>query len=140
MVSENRAFSDISFHQYLEEEMLMGSRCSLCGQIYAPPRPICIECHSSRMEWTPLSGNGKLVAFTCTAVAPPVMAALGYGRDNPYCSGVVELDEGGRLDARIEGLDAKNPESIEVGLPLKVKFLREGSAKGGTVTLAFEPS
>ena len=68
------------------------------------------------------------------------MAALGYGRDNPYCSGVVELDEGGRLDARIEGLDAKNPESIEVGLSLKVKFLREGSEKGGTVTLAFEPT
>jgi len=131
----NRPFSDISFRQFLDEERLMGSKCAACGHVYAPPRPICIQCHSSQMEWMPLSGNGTLAAFTCIAIGPPSMAALGYGRDNPYCSGVVALEGGGRVDARIEGVDAKSPESIQVGMPLKVKFLREG----GKVALAFEP-
>ena len=131
----NRPFSDISFRQFLDEERLMGSKCAACGHVYAPPRPICIQCHSSQMEWMPLSGNGTLAAFTCIAIGPPSMAALGYGRDNPYCSGVVALEGGGRVDARIEGVDAKSPESIHVGMLLKVKFLREG----GKVALAFEP-
>ena len=137
MTAENRPFSDISYRQFLNEESLMGCKCSSCGRTYAPPRPICISCHSSQMQWTSLSGNGKLAAFTCIAIGPPSMAALGYGRDNPYCSGVVELEEGGRVDARIEGVDARNPESILVGMPLKVKFLRDGENDG--VILAFEP-
>ncbi len=137
MTVENRPLSDISYRQFLEEERLMGSKCGSCGQIYASPRPICIQCHSSQMQWIPLSGNGTLAAFTCIAIGPPSMAALGYGRDNPYCSGVVALEEGGRVDARIEGVDARNPESILVGLPMKVKFLRDG--EDGGVCLAFEP-
>jgi uncharacterized OB-fold protein len=68
------------------------------------------------------------------------MAALGYGRDNPYCSGVVELEEGARVDARIEGIDASTPESIQIGMPLKVKFLREGGEAHTTAALAFEPA
>jgi uncharacterized OB-fold protein len=136
VAAENRPISDISYRQYLEEETLMGSKCGSCGRVYAPPRQICIHCHSSQMQWNPLSGNGTLAAFTCIAIGPPSMAALGYGRENPYCSGVVELVEGGRVDARIEGVDAGNPESILVGMPLKVRFLHEGE---NGVSLAFEP-
>jgi len=51
----------------------------------------------------------------------------------------VELEEGGRVDARIEGVDAGEPEKIKVGMPLKVKFLhREEGGKKETY-LAFEP-
>lgn len=137
MATVDRPLSDISYRQFLDEETLMGCKCGSCGRTYASPRPICIQCHSSQMQWIRLSGNGRLAAFTCIAIGPPSMAALGYGRDNPYCSGVVELEEGGRVDARIEGVDARNPESILVGLPMKVKFLRDG-ANGGVI-LAFEP-
>ena len=63
----------------------------------------------------------------------------GYNRKNPYISAVVELEEGGRVDARIEGVDASRPEEIKVGMPLKVKFLhREADGKKETY-LAFEP-
>ncbi len=136
---EARPFSDISYEQFLSEEKLMGSKCKKCGSVYAPPRPVCIKCGSYDMDWVEMKGTGKLYAFTCIAIAPPAMAAEGYGRNNPYCSGVVQLDEGPRVDARIEGVNTRKPETIQVGTPMRVKFLHRGSAENRTTSLAFEP-
>lgn len=132
-------FSDISYERFLGEEKLMGSKCSECGSHFVPPRSICINCHASNMEWVQMKGRGRLAAFTCISIPPPFMIAQGYNRKNPYCTGVVELEEGARVDARIEGVDAGKPEDINVGMPLKVKFLhREVGGKKETY-LAFEP-
>ena len=97
-----RPFNDLSYRLFLEENKLMGSKCRKCGSLSAPPRPICIHCHKSDMEWVQMSGKGKLAAYTCIATGPPWMIAEGYDPKNPYCVGVVELDEGVRVDARIE--------------------------------------
>lgn len=137
---EDRSFSDISYDQYLNEERLMGSRCKECNAIFAPPRPICIKCHSSDMEWVEMKGRGKLAAFTCIAIGPAFMEEEGYDRNNPYCVGVVELEEGPRVDARIEGVDTGKPETIRVGMPLTVKFLHRGEGDNLRTFLAFEPS
>lgn len=134
-----RPFSDIVFHQYLAEEKLMGSRCRHCGVRYVPPRPLCLRCLGRDLEWEEVIGKGRLAAFTCIAVAPPFMAAQGYGRRNPYVVGVVELEGGGRVDARIEGVDPQNPESIRIGMPLKVRFLHRRDADPPESYLAFEP-
>jgi uncharacterized OB-fold protein len=91
------------------------------------------------MEWVEMGGNGKLSAFTCIAIGPSFMIAEGYNRKNPYCSGVVELEEGPRVDARIEGVDTNRPEDIKVGMPLKVKFLHRGEGDDLKTYLAFEP-
>jgi uncharacterized OB-fold protein len=137
---EQRAFSDISFEQFLNEEKLMGSRCKQCGTHFVPPRPLCVKCYSADMEWVEMKGEGKLAAFTCITIAPPFMMAQGFNRKNPYCSGVVELEEGGRVDARIEGVDLANPENIKVGMPMKVKFLHRQDTETPETYLAFEPS
>jgi len=91
------------------------------------------------MEWLEMRGKGKLVAFTCITIAPPFMMAQGYDRKHPYCSGVVELEEGGRVDARIEGVDMTRPENIKVGMPMKVKFLHRQDKETQETYLAFEP-
>ena len=134
---EDRPFSDISFENYLNEEKLMGSRCSHCEALYVPPRPICTACRRSQMRWEKVSGKGRLAAFTCISIAPPAMIAEGYSRHNPYISGVVALEEGVRVDARIEGVDPRKPEEIRIGMPLKVKFLHRGDR---SATLAFDPA
>ena len=136
---EERTFSDISYEQYLNEEKLMGSKCLKCGAIFTPPRPICIKCHSSDMEWIEMKGNGKLAGFTCITVGPAFMIEEGYDRNNPYCVGVVELEEGTRVDARIEEVDAGKPETIKVGMPMSVKFLHRGEGESLTTFLAFKP-
>jgi uncharacterized OB-fold protein len=91
------------------------------------------------MQWIELKGKGRLAAFTCINIPPPFMIAQGYNRKNPYYTGVVELEEGGRVDARIEGLDTGNPEAVKVGMPLKAKFLHRGEGTNMETYLAFEP-
>lgn len=135
---ENRAFSDVSYKQFLNEDKLMGCKCKGCGALYLPPRPICIECYSSDMEWVEMKGKGKLAAFTAIHVGPPSMVAEGFNRKNPYCVGVVEFEEGVKIDARIEGVDTKNPETIKVGMPLTVKFLHRTEGENMKTFLAFE--
>lgn len=136
---EERPFSDISYEKYLNEEKLMGSKCKECGTQYVPPRSICIECYKADMEWVEMKGKGHLAAFTCINIPPPFMIAQGYNRKNPYCTGVVELEEGTKVDARIEGVDCAKPEEIKVGMPLKVKYLHRTEEDKKETYLAFEP-
>jgi len=137
---EERPFSDTSYEQFLNEEKLMGSKCAKCGALFVPPRSICIRCYNTKMEWAQMKGKGKLVAFTCIAVGPPYMIREGYDRQHPYCSGVVELEEGVRVVARIEGIDTNKPETIKVGAPLTVEFLHRAEGENLKTFLAFKPA
>ena len=137
---EERPFSDTAFEKYLSEEKLMGSRCKQCGDLFVPPRPICVKCAGDDLVWEEMKGTGQLAAFTCISIGPSFMIAEGYNRKNPYCSGVVELDEGPRVDARIEGVDSKNPETIKVGTPLTVKFIHRQRDDRPITYLAFAPA
>ena len=136
---EERPISTLSFDQFLNEEKLMGSRCRKCGVLFSPPRPICIKCYSREMEWVELKGKGKLATFTSIYVGPPWMIEQGYDRQHPYCSGVVELEEGVMIDARIEGVDTNKPETIKIGTPLTVQFLHRGEGEKMRTFLAFKP-
>ncbi len=136
---EVRPINDISYETYLGEEKLMGSRCRSCRAVFLPPRPICTECRSAEMDWEEVEGRGKLVSFTCITVGPPSMKAEGFDRNNPYCLGIVELDRGVRVVARIQGVDARNPETIRIGTPLSASFLRRGEGEEARAVLAFEP-
>lgn len=136
---EERPFSDISYRQFLDEDKFMGSKCRKCGQLYVPPRHFCLECFGEDMEWHEMVGEGELAAFTCIFVAPPYMVAMGYDRKNPYCTGVVTLKEGPRIVARIEGVDAKNPDTIKIGTPMVAGFLHVGEGDEVESFLAFRP-
>jgi uncharacterized OB-fold protein len=137
---EQKPINDISFEKFLDGERLMGSECGSCGSRFVPPRPLCPACHAWEMKWMEMKGTGKLAAFTCITIAPPFMIAQGYNRKNPYCSGVVELDDGGRVDARIIGVDPTEPEGIRVGMPVRVTFIHWGKGKEKETFLAFEPA
>ncbi|NKB69764.1 MAG: hypothetical protein GKR89_22055 [Candidatus Latescibacteria bacterium] len=132
-----RPMSDHAFTQYLLEGKLMGGQCQECQALYAPPRAICPQCRGTTMAWVQLCGNGRLAAFTSIAVAPPTLQAEGHGRDNPYCTGVVTLDEGPRVVARIEGLNAHEPETVALGTPLAVRFGQRQSDADPQVVLTF---
>lgn len=132
-----KEFTSASFNQFLGERKLMGSRCRRCGELYLPPRPICIKCHQSDMEWVEMKGKGKLAAFTAVAVAPTMMMAEGYDREHLYCTGVVELEEGPKISARILGVDAQHPETIKVGTPLTVEFVDRGEGESRRTYLGF---
>ena len=134
---ESREFNAASFYAYLLEGRFMGVRCRACGKLAAEARPMCPACHSREMEWFRFSGRGQLSAFTCISVVPVAMAEKGYGRNNPYCSGIVTLEEGPRISARILGVDAANPQTIITGMNLALNLEHLDEAKPA---LAFQPA
>ena len=119
MATETRAFTADSFYTYLrEEKRLMGIRCRDCGHLTVTPRPMCPACHSWDVEWHQFSGKASLSTFTCISIVPAYMGDHGYGRDNPYCTGIVTLEEGPRISARILGVDGSKPQGIMTGMEM----------------------
>ena len=119
MTDQPKEFTAAAFNSFLvQERKLMGVRCRSCGTLSPEPRPMCHRCHSMEMEWHEFSGKGRLSTFTCISIVPLSMAAKGYGRDNPYCTGIITLEEGPRLSARIVGVDARNPQDIKTGIDM----------------------
>jgi len=121
-VAENKFYS-LAYNKLLSEHKLMGSRCNKCGHLAVPPKPICHECHSSEMELEEMKGRGKVVAYTVVAVGSPLMVEEGYGREKHYCCGIVELEEGAKICARISGVDTSRPEQIKIGTPVALDYV-----------------
>ena len=131
-------FNSTAFYNRLKEDgKLVGVRCQDCGHLSPEPRPMCPECHGFNMEWHEFSGRAKLSTFTCISIVPVAMAAKGYGRDNPYCAGIVTLEEGPRISARITGVDGSNPQAIKTSMDV---FLDLDDLDEEAPSLAFKPA
>jgi len=139
-MSTERPFTAASFNQFLNEKKLMGSHCPDCNADFLPPRPICPKCYREQLEWIGFNGRGKLAAFTSIYIAPSSMIAAGYGRDNPYLAGVVELEEGVKISGQILGLDARKAEEVKIKMPLLVEFIERGEGEAKKTFLAFRPA
>ena len=138
--AEEKEFTIQNYLEFIQNKKLMGSKCKDCGTMYVPVRKLCTACNSLNMEWVPLSGKGELAAFTSITVGTPYFIELGYDRNKPYCFSVIKLEEGPMVSAQLVGVDASNPDTIKIGMPLKVKFL-ENELKGELKTdLGFEPA
>jgi len=131
-------FTGESFYEFLNEHRLVGSRCQSCGVLHLPPRALCPSCHGQQMKWEEMGGKGKLMAFTTVHIAPTAMIRAGYGRDNPYCVGIVQLEEGPSISAQILGVDPTQPQEIPIGIELQVAFVERGAGEEEGTTLAFE--
>jgi uncharacterized OB-fold protein len=89
------------------------------------------------MEWLEVEGVGELKAFTTIHIAPTAMLEAGYGRDKPYCTGIVKLASGLSISAQIVGVDALNPEGIKIGSPVEVEYIERGEGEEKETFLAF---
>jgi hypothetical protein len=128
---------DFTIKNYFDEvknKRVLGSKCTNCGKIHIPPRPICDQCQSQLTERIELGGNATLQAFSVVYVPTSKMIEAGFGRENPNCVGIVKMSEGPMLSAEIYGFDLAHPEEIKIGAPVKAKFIERGE----NVILAFE--
>ena len=66
------------------------------------PRPVCPRCFGVHLEWRPASGRGALYSFTIVhrAPGPELQGAV------PYVVALVDLEEGVRLMATLQDVDA----------------------------------
>ena len=141
MTVADRPISDYQFERFSGRRETDGGsmhsgavRRFLCRRALSVPNAIVQKWSGWKQR-----GEGQLVAFTCIAIGPPEMIEEGYDRNNPYCSGAVELVEGPRVVARIEGVDTLHPETIKIGMPVKATFLRQGANENQKIVLGFTP-
>ncbi len=101
---------------------LLGQRCSGCGRLRHPPRPVCPHCRSLNWEAVPLSGRGAVHAWI-KPVHPPLPMF-----DEGFLVALIDLDEGIRLLSNLCQVDAAD---VEIGMPVEVFFVP--TADGGAV-------
>jgi len=140
MSEEGKEFTIQNYLEYIQNKKLMGSKCKDCGTLYAPVRKLCTKCNSLNMEWVEMSGKGELAAFTCITVGTPYFIEKGYDRNKPYCFSVIKLEEGPMVSAQLVGVNESKPDTINIGMPVKIKFLETEMAGETKIDLGFEPN
>lgn len=100
-----------------KEGKLMLPRCTDCNRVHWYPRIICPHCHSMNIEWFEASGEGRIHTF---AVQHRAMG--GWSDETPFVTAYIDLNEGDRMVTVLRGVDAENPDSIEIGAKVKVEF------------------
>ncbi len=86
--------------------MVQGRRCAECGKLSVDEGLCCPGCGSRDRSVVALSGRGRLLSWTIIRVAPER-----YAGEAPYPVGLLELEEGPRLTARL----AADPEQLTAG-------------------------
>ena len=75
---------------------LILSKCKKCGNLFIPPVYTCSGCSHNEFQEAVGSGDGKLLSYTTIRIPP-----LGFEKEVPYEIGVVRIQEGLNLVARI---------------------------------------
>jgi uncharacterized protein len=96
------------------DHRLVAQRCSACGRLRHPPRPMCPQCHSLGAEAVDLSGRGTLYSYA--VLHHPQHPAYDY----PVLAALVDLDEGVRL---VSNLVEVGPADVAIGMRLEVAFV-----------------
>jgi uncharacterized OB-fold protein len=117
----------------LDSVRLMGSRCSDCNETTLGSNRACPNCGGIQLSTLRLSREGKLWTYTVVRHKPP---GDYQGPDPfvPFAMGLVELPEGLRVLAPLEG----DLSQIRIGMALQFRaFVRAGSSAPEVVSFAF---
>jgi len=107
------------FFEGAKNGVLVIRHCNTCDTFLAPASKVCTECLGEDVEWRAVSGRGTLHTFG-------VMHQRyhpGFDAEIPYNIGVVQLDEGPRLQSNIVGCAN---DKLRVGMALVATFERAG--------------
>ena len=95
-------------------------RCKDCGTYCFPPQLMCPKCNSLNLEWSKVSGDGKVYSFIIpNRQAPADMPARGF--EYPYAVILVELPDAGGVRIASNIVDCEIGD-IKIDMPVKVVF------------------
>lgn len=57
------------FWEAAREGVLRAPKCSACGRVSFPPKPVCPSCRHSALAWVDLSGHGTLKGWSRIHIA-----------------------------------------------------------------------
>jgi uncharacterized OB-fold protein len=108
-----RTEDSIVFWDACRDGRLVAQRCADCGRLRHPPRLMCPRCGSLNVEVAELSGRGAVYSYA--ALHYPQSPAFDY----PVLAVLVDLEEGVRLLANLEGIAV---DQVRIGMPVVVGF------------------
>ncbi len=108
-------------------------RCQDDGTYVHPPAPRCPKCRGKHLEVEAVSGQATVLTYSVNF--QPWMP----GPELPFVLAIVELpeQEGLRLTTNIVNCD---PESVEIGMPVRVIFERHDDGEESVYIPLFEPN
>ncbi len=118
-----------------EKPYLIGSKCTACGNVTFPKRPVCPRCvRPGTMEEYHIYGKGKLNTFSIVNAALPGFRA-------PSIQAYVDLDEGPRIWSLITGVEP-DPKKLSIGMELElvVEKVREDGQGNELMSYQFRPA
>lgn len=95
------------------QDKLVIQRCSACGILRHPPRPMCDSCRSISWDFTQASGRGTVASFT--VLHHPQVPGYEY----PLAIVLVDLEEGTRIISQLVDCE---PEAISIGMALEMRM------------------
>lgn len=110
------------------EGRLVAQRCTGCGVLRHPPRPMCPRCGSLASAAAGLGGRGTVYSYAI--LHHPVHPAF----DFPVVGVLVDLEEGIRV---LSNLTDVEPAAVRIGMPVEVHFV--ATADGPTIPV-FRPA
>lgn len=120
--------------------VLLGTRCTNCGNHMFPRQTGCPRCLFNEQEDVELATAGKLWTWTVQAFPPKAPPYLGPVGDDftPYGVGYVELPDQLRVEGRLTVAD---PEQLKIGMPMELVLEPLSLDEDGNqiVTYAFAP-
>ena len=121
------------FWNGLREHKLLIQRCSGCGTLRHPPRPMCPECRS--VAWDTIESAGRGTVYSYVMPHQPRFPFFDY----PYIVVLVQLDEGVRL---VSNLCDSDPANVTVGMAVEVFYQTfDGNSESGDLVLhQFRPA
>lgn len=118
------------FWDGLKEGELRIQACVGCGHRQFPPKAACEECGSITLTWIKSNGRGKIYSFA--VIRQVVMNSLAFEAEIPYALATIELEEGVRIVAQVQGIP---PEQVKTQMEVQVFF----EDIGGVSIAKFKP-
>jgi uncharacterized OB-fold protein len=116
------------FWDGVEDGRLLIQRCTVCGALRHPPRPMCPHCQS--VTWEALESSGRGTVYSFVMPRHPRFPFF----DDDYIVALIELEEGTRL---VSNLVDMAPEDARIGMAVTVRF---DEFDGGLVLPVFTPA
>jgi uncharacterized OB-fold protein len=104
------------------EGRLLIQQCPHCGHRQFYPRALCTSC-AGEPEWLECTGRGTVHTFTIIRQ----MGMRPFRNELPYVVAMIELDEGPLIMGNVTDCD---PESVRIGQPVEVHFLKAADDVG----------
>ncbi len=112
-------YTEEQWLKFVQQKVLKYVECQNCHKKSVIPSAVCSKCGSHDAAWKQVSGKGTIYTYTITMVPPPELQAIA-----PYVAGVIELQEGLRINGIITGVKKVDSFPADlIGKPVTLDFL-----------------